>query len=394
MASKTPHLGLICPEYPPAPHGGIGSYSQDLAESLISSGWRVSVLAPSRLSYPVDLSTAGQAKPPIKILPKLPFQRPWRLITQLERWRFIRFLQKCHQQTPFDLLECPDYDGWLPNGSGLPVPTVIRLHGSNLLYDHELKRPGIPLIHQLERQTLRAGSFWGGVSRYAYEQSLIRCGEKEHPGTVVYNAVDTSLFSPSPEIQTESGLIVFVNSLNRRKGLDTLLLAMPQVVKQAPHARLAIIGGNLPADSDLGQLLASLPAAARVRIEFPGRLDRRTGVVNWLRKAQIGCYPSRIETFGLAPVEAMSIGKPTIYSQTGPGPEVIEDNVSGLLCDPESPANLAEKLLQILRNPTLGQQLGDAARQRVLAHFDRRQWLLNNLTFYRECLGLGSGTTA
>lgn len=349
---------------------------------MIGAGWRVTVLAPLRADYPEDLREVGVTRPRIRTMPPVSLKRPWRLVTLLERWRFKRFLAQCHREDPFHVLECQDYDGWLSKGNGLGIPTVIRLHGSNLLYDHELKRPGVPLLHELELKTLKQGTYWAGVSRFAFQQSLARCGESEHAGTVIYNAVDTDLFSPGPEDITESGLIVFVNSLNKRKGLDTLLKAMPLVLKDVPHARLAIVGGQLAAGSELHTIYSELPTDARQRIEFPGRLDRRTGVLSWLRRAQVCCYPSRVETFGLAPVEAMAVGKATVYSRTGAGPEVIEDGISGLLCDPESSDDLAERLISLLTSEQRTRELGTAGRKTVLEKFTRKHWADANSALY------------
>jgi glycosyltransferase involved in cell wall biosynthesis len=373
------HIGLVCHEYPPRPHGGIGSYAQDLAEGLASAGEKITVLGIG------GSPTETRAQVTIRHLAPTGIRRPWRFHVYYERWRFTRWLKALHQEHPFDLIEVPDYDGWLPFGLGLRIPVIARLHGSNWLYDVELNRPGDPTTHNAERKSLLQATHWAGVSRFAFQRSLDLCGLSNKPGNVIYNAVDTSLFSPSLEDITEPGLIVFVNSLNRRKGLDTLLHAMKQVLPAEPKARLAIIGGLPSKMSEWEDMLNGLTAGQRDRIQFVGRQDRRTQVLDWLRRAEICCYPSRTETFGLAPVEAMATGKPTIYSRLGPGPEVIEENVSGLLCDPENPADLADKLLRLLRNPALGRQLGQVARQRVLAHFERDQWLRNNLAFYREC---------
>ncbi len=370
----------MCHEYPPAPHGGIGSFCQDLAEGLVISGHQVTVLG---IGKPDGQS---EGKVPVKLLPPTRIRRPWRFHLLYDRWRFGRWLQTQHRAQPFDVIELPDYDGWLPFGLFLKVPVITRLHGSNWLYDTELQRPGDSATHEVENKSLLKATHWAGVSHFAYQRSLELCGLKNKPGQVIHNAVDAELFAPASVDKTERGLIVFVNSLSRRKGLDTLLLAMKLVLPAQPEAHLAVIGG-LPAKMDEWEkLLHGLAPADRQRIRFVGRQDRRTQVVDWLQRAEVCCYPSRVETFGLAPVEAMATGKPTIYSRPGPGPEVIEDGVSGLLCDPENPADLAEMLLRILRDQAFGRQLGMAARQKVLAQFSKQHWLERNLAFYRECL--------
>jgi glycosyltransferase involved in cell wall biosynthesis len=93
-----------------------------------------------------------------------------------------------------------------------------------------------------------------------------------------------------------------------------------------------------------------------------------------------------METFGIAPVEAMSVGRPTIYSNTGPGPEVIEDGVSGLLCDPFNPEDIAEKILKVLWTPGLADIMGHNGRERAKFLFNKSTWIEKNLLFFASCL--------
>jgi glycosyltransferase involved in cell wall biosynthesis len=93
-----------------------------------------------------------------------------------------------------------------------------------------------------------------------------------------------------------------------------------------------------------------------------------------------------METFGIAPLEAMSVGRPTIYSQSGPGPEVIEDGISGLLCNPHEPGDIAEKIMLLLEQPELASRLGASARKRVLEQFDKRRWIVRNAEFLSGCI--------
>ena len=93
-----------------------------------------------------------------------------------------------------------------------------------------------------------------------------------------------------------------------------------------------------------------------------------------------------METFGIAPVEAMSVGKPTIYSKTGPGPEVIEDGISGLLCDPMDPKDIAEKISAVLANSQLGETLGRNGRMRVEKCFNKNDWIRRNVDFFNDCI--------
>ena len=96
------------------------------------------------------------------------------------------------------------------------------------------------------------------------------CGFSHRKCTVIYNAVDTAIFSPSDKIQTDPGFIVFVNSINPKKGIEQLVDAMNIVCAAHPQARLVAIGQDTqPGDgrrSYVEQLME------RVQPEFRGRV--------------------------------------------------------------------------------------------------------------------------
>jgi glycosyltransferase involved in cell wall biosynthesis len=159
--------------------------------------------------------------------------------------------------------------------------------------------------------------------------------------------------------------------------------------REFPGARLVILGKDLTVGASgrpLSQEVAGvLDPAVRPRVLFAGGRPR-SEVAAYLRRAHLCCYPSKIESFGLAPVEAMATGKPTIFTRSGSGAEIIEDGISGLLCDPESPGDIAEKIRLILQNPELAARLGNAARARVADRFNRSKWIPKNIAFYEETL--------
>jgi glycosyltransferase involved in cell wall biosynthesis len=339
-----------------------------------------------------------RALPPEKAVTNLNIQRlpqshqllGWKFQTLSNRRRLRRWLARGHRRQPFNVVEASDYGGWLPFGGPPGVTTVVRMRGSNLFFDHELKRPGDAFEHDLERRTVLHATALGAVSQYAARRTLELCGQASRPVTVIYNAVDTELFSPSEKVPTEPGLVVFVNSLNPKKGIEQLLDAMNVVCAKHPHARLAVVGQDTQrADggrSYVEQLRDRVRPEFRDRVEFAGRQDRQTGVVNYLRRAHVCCLPSHMETFGIAAVEAMAVGKPVVYSRTGPGPEVVEDGVSGLFCNPFDAADIAERITRLLDDPALAARLGQGARARVLAKFDKGDWIGRNLDYYRQCL--------
>jgi glycosyltransferase involved in cell wall biosynthesis len=370
--------------------GGIGTSNHDLASGLTTAGHEVTVVGVyGDLEKDSESCEPGNG-PRVVRLKASPVWFRYRAGAWFDRWRVRRWLAREHPRRPFDIIEVSDYAGWLPWGGPKGVPVTCRLHGSSLFFDRELARAGDEFEHNLERRTLKMADFWIGPSRYVFSKTLSLCSLEQHNGSVISNAVDAEVFSPSRTDETEPGLIVFVNSLNPKKGIEQLLDAMNLVCQSHPEAHLAVIGQDAhtkPGGRNyLNALLERVRPEFRGRVTFLGWLDREVGVLHHLRRASVCCYPSHMESFGIAPIEAMAVGRPTIFSKTGPGPEVIEDGVSGLLCNPLDSGDIAQKIRLILDDAELAARLGAEGRRRVLALFNKRDWIRRNVEFYESCV--------
>lgn len=82
-------------------------------------------------------------------------------------------------------------------------------------------------------------------------------------------------------------------------------------------------------------------------IHFHGHVERAE-LVAALQRAGLDVFPSSAEAFALAPLEAMAYGCPTIYSQRGSGPELIENGRDGLLIEPDQPHEIAGAIVRVL----------------------------------------------
>lgn len=387
------HLCLVSNEYPPATHGGIGSTNQTLAEGMVRAGHVVTVVGVySKAELRRIGAPSSEKKSSLRIyrLSATDGRHFWHQRVLWDRWRLKRFILQLHRRERFDVVECADYGGWLPWGGPKSVPTIVRLQGTNFLQDHELGWRGDPFEYRLERLTLRNASHWIGCSEFVIRRTREVSGIATKPGCAIPTAVDTDLFKPDPSVPVEEGLIVFVNSIGPRKGVPELMDAVNMLFPNHPTAHLVLVGGEVGKPVNgvpyIEQMKAKLlPNVAR-RVKFLGRLDRRTEIVPLLQKAHVCCYPSHFETLGLGPIEAMACGKPVLYSTCGPGQEVIEDKISGLLCDPKNPRDIAAKLAQLLIDKQLANRLGQAARQRALNLFSQSNWILRNVAFFEKCV--------
>ena len=82
-----------------------------------------------------------------------------------------------------------------------------------------------------------------------------------------------------------------------------------------------------------------------------------------MKKAELVAFPSKLESFGLVPVEAMACGTPVVYSNLHAGPEIVDDWITGLLADPYDPDDVAEKVTRILNDSQLSARLAVNAKK-------------------------------
>lgn len=386
------HICLICYEYPPAIHGGVGTFTRDLAEGLVSRGITVTVVGVYDqnilpLSREIEENRNGVR---VVRIPSASFL-PNRVRMLWDRMRLTNWLRLRHFQTPFDIIEAPESVGWLAFGSPKGVPTVARFHGSQILFGHMLQRKTSKSFAFFEKRWIKRANFWVGDTEYALAQTakLARLPIRTHQ--VIYNAVDTERFSPGDaKFNLRKKHVVFANSIHPRKGVKELAVAMELVLRKHPDAHLTFVGKDIMFMSDnrpLSQhILDAIDVNTRSHITFTGWLETPDEVVEYLRGASVCCYPSHAEGFGIAPVEAMSVGKPTIFMRHGPGPEVIEDGVSGLLCNTSDPKDIARCIIALFEDNRLAKSLGEEARKRVLIRFDKKTWIDRNIDYYKHCV--------
>lgn len=104
------------------------------------------------------------------------------------------------------------------------------------------------------------------------------------------------------------------------------------------------------------------------------------------RVASVILQKSLKEGFGLTVTEALWKGSPVVASDVGGIPLQVDDGETGFLVDPENYEQVADKIVEILKNPELGAKLGGSALSQVKEHFLITQQLLNWLRILKETI--------
>lgn len=259
----------------------------------------------------------------------------------------------------------------LPLARSLSVPLVVTFHGFDATATDEHARRSFYVHRKLLRRRKRlqeTSDLFLAVSGFV-RQKLLDKGFPADRTVVHYLGVDLSSFRADAAVSREP-FVLFVGRLAEEKGVSDLLRAMSSVHAEKPDARVVLIGDG-PLRAGLEREAVALSGRARFLGSQPPCLVR-----SWLNRAQVFSVPSvrllsgEEEGFGLAFVEGQAMGVPVVSYRTGGIPEAVADGVTGLLAPPGDVEALGANIRNLLVNPGLRAQLGEAGRRRVEELFD------------------------
>lgn len=195
--------------------------------------------------------------------------------------------------------------------------------------------------------------------------------------TVIPNGVDIERFRPRKRrediradwgVRPEHQLFGLIGRLDRQKGSLEFVEAAAQVLAKHPHARFVLVGGNTIGEGDFDRLVRHRLEALRLG----GRViltDFRKDIPDVMNALDVFVMPSYEENFANVLLEALASGLPTIGTDAGGTPEILDSGRTGLLCQPQSASSLAETMLK-LSDSGLAATLAQRARHKAETEYD------------------------
>jgi hypothetical protein len=198
--------------------------------------------------------------------------------------------------------------------------------------------------------------------------------------SVVYNGVDSSLFSPGDTPLVN--VILSVGNLIPIKGHELLLRSVAAITPAHPGVECRIIGDGSERGR-LQELARELSIADRVH--FLGRRPRAE-VAAAMKQCALFALPSRYEGLGNVYLEAMSAERPAIACRGQGIEEVIRHGENGWLIEPKNLTDLTAALHALLSDQLLREKLGRNGRQTVLQGYTLAHQAAQLLSIYGESL--------
>lgn len=219
--------------------------------------------------------------------------------------------------------------------------------------------------------------FW--QSEFCRRGADLFLGPREGPGEVLYNAVDTSRFTPASAFPEGSIVFLMTGKMDAHLyyRIENAIRGFARVVESGLDARLRLAGWAAPTVEQRALALAEQLGVAS-RIEFKGRYTQ-AAAPDIYRCAHVYVSTKHNDACPNAVIEAMACGLPVVYSASGGVPELVGEAGVGVQVSeswdvPQVPDEeaLAKAMCDVAADR---RRLGVEARRRATAHFDIGHWI-------------------
>jgi len=369
-------VGITC--YPSI--GGSGILASALGESLANKGHEVHFISyerPVRLPiqdnnlffHPVKINDYGLFKYPDYTLP---LSVKMAEVAQSASLDILHVHYAVPHATAAVLAK-----QMIPKTSSLPK-VVTTLHGTDTTLLGQDPAYGPAINYALEKSDAVTA-----VSHFLAHETRRIIGTQK-PIDVIHNFFEPKASLKSrAEIRAQLGLkqevlLCHASNLRPLKRIDRLLAVIAGLKTQLPFKLLILAGSDFTVyEAQLDNL--KLNNAVII-------MENITNIEDYLNASDIGLYTSDSESFCLGILEAMCYGSPSVSTNVGGIPEVIEDRVTGFTCDPEDLNGLIKATSCLIDNPSLRAEMGLKAKKRAASLFSSQTAVAAYEAVYRRVL--------
>jgi glycogen synthase len=377
-------------EFPPRMVGGLGRHVDALTHALVTAGHEVHVVTREHPDAPAQEDVDGIRVVRVDVTPPhVSFDDfvPWVLAFNTS---VLAAASRLAREHAFDVVHVHD---WLVASAGIGIseafdlPLVATVHATEFgRHQGHLPGPMNHLIHSTEGWLVDRAEHTIVCSTYMRDQVQTLFGASDARIDVIPNGVAMDAFElPDTEVTAlrtrlvdgDAHLVLFAGRLEYEKGVQTVLHALERLTARVGPVRFLIAGVGTYSD-ELRALVERLGLTHRVR--FTGFLEERALRLHYAA-ADVAVAPSIYEPFGLVAVEAMACGTPVVASDTGGLREIVAGG-HGLTFPPQDAVQLADRIADVLTDPTGTAVTVARARERIRDLYDWRDVAARTVEVY------------
>ncbi len=271
------------------------------------------------------------------------------------------------------------------------LPLVATIHATEFGRNQGIHNETQAYIHSIEEHLTREA--WRVIvcTRFMENEAMFALSAPADKLDIIPNGVDATKFVfdfPADEARAfrakyaapQEQIIMFVGRGVREKGAQVLIAALPKVRRYYHDAKLVIAGGGYRqhlVDQAYG-------LGVGLHVYFTGFIPD-DDLLRLYKVADLACFPSLYEPFGIVALEGMAAHTPVVVSDAGGLPEVVENGVTGITTYADSADSLADGLLFDLHNPDRAREMADEAFHRVQTVFNWKRIALQTHAVYARC---------
>lgn len=355
MSFNETKLLILTPDFPPW-DGGVAVWAEKIAKFLTLHGCQVVVAAPQQLAEDAEFDRSQSYKVVrLKNLKARYLKYFWAKFA-------VKLLLRAHKPSHILILTWYPYaNAVLDSAQGVPI--TLMAHGNDFMesrwqqdgWRDRMKRAftGARHIIAVSQETQRM------LAHYSLGNQL--------KNKVLFPAVDPAEFQYAEAFQGPPVLLT-LGRVVQRKGQDMVIRALPAILQKFPDVEYWIAGkgADIPR---LKELVNNTGVIKNVRfLGFVSTAER----IKLYHRCSIYLMPSRaigdrgdFEGFGITYLEANACGRPVIGGKSGGVSDAVWDGINGFLVDPNSPEEIADRVIQLLESPKMAEQFALNGRARI-----------------------------
>ena len=322
--------------------GGIETHVHEVSRRLAASGVQVTVLT-TDVSGDLPRSETVDGYRVLR-WPAYPRSRDYLWSPGL--YRYLRAAQ-----SEFDVVHVQGVHTFVPPAALAAVrnriPSVLTFHtGGNSSGFRNFIRP---LQWKAMRSLLRSTAALVAVCEYERQIFARTLGIDVSAIRLIRNGSEPLPVDDSASDVVGNPLLVSVGRLEEYKGHHRILQAMPEILRRAPQAHLAVIGSG-PFEEQLRRIAAEIGVAEHMSISSFGP-DQRGGLGKLVSDADVFCLLSEYEAHPVAVMEAVGTGTPALVADTSGLTELGSEGLATTIALNASPEQIATAVLRLADQP-------------------------------------------